>query len=147
MPTATPTNFDRDHYYPIDRVRAAYESLVKIAAVLRDTATSEIWTAAPEDNQVASGMTAYSLAGWRMHFRNERVIVAAFDTAQDANVNYRDDVKVAVDGYLVTIANLATSFNQLMDLHKNGSGDVILRKITTPQRNALASAIEAELQA
>jgi len=126
-------------------IAAAHSDLSGIAAILRDSAGAEVWTELPSDPSKFILAARYSLEGWRVHFGGQRTAMMALDSANGSDVqSYDPQVYTAMGLFIASIAALGPAFNAAISAHKTG-GEVISQKLTQPERDALATAIEAQL--
>lgn len=133
----------------LPRLSAAHPDLARIAAALRNGAGVDVWTETPSDaSKLAAGKTSYSLEGWRVHYASERTTLAAFNTAHgSALLGYDSQAKTALDGYLSSIPNIGSAFGAIMAKYKDAQGRLLQTTVAQADRDTLAAAIEAELQA
>lgn len=136
----------RQQVLPI--LRNAHRDLSNIVMWLRDTGV-DIWTESPSDStKLTANRQHYSLEGWRVHFRTHRQVLAAFNTANGAALQTLDaNAKTATDGFLSSTATMAGAFNACVNKYKDGSGNLVQVRVSQADRDALATAIEAELEA
>lgn len=136
-----------DYRFVLARLAVAHRDLSGIAAILRNQA-HEVWTERPSDaSKVAQDTQAYSLEGWRSHFRGEFQRLNQINTLFGVQIgSYDPQAKTALDGYLLSIPTIGAAFRAATAAYEDGSGDLIQTKLAQADRNTLAAAIEAELQ-
>ena len=123
----------------------AHGDLTRIAALLRNT-SADIWPQSPQGVVTPSGGIG-SVEGWRAHFTSERQRMVDFlATNRTKATNESAVVVTAMDGYIASIATMGSAFNAARATYLDGNGDVVLVKLSQATRNALATAIEAELE-
>jgi len=125
----------------------AHGDLTRIAAALRNSSGVEVWTETPTDSsKVGTGMTAYSLEGWRMFFAAKYTMLNSFISSYGTLLqNYDSQAKTACDGYLASLPAIASTMNTIIANYID-AGNLMQTKISQDDRNTLASAIEGQLQ-
>ena len=128
------------------RLQVAHEDWAAHAAFLRDV-TKDVWTTAPDDPQALTpGVEIRSLEGWRVHYRDEFQRLTAFSTANGTALgNFDAQGKAALDGYLASLPAINTAFQAALAKHTH-QGALKVQRVAQADRDAIATAIEAELQ-
>lgn len=133
-----PLAFETGAQYIIDRLKVAHEDLTRIVGILRDP--GQAVKTIGQDN-------AFSLKGWRDGFLKEFQLVQQFNAARRAQVNAELPASVgqALDAYLDAMPRIGQALQAAVAKHQNAQGELILRDLPQADRDALATAIEAEL--
>jgi len=127
------------------RLSVAHKDLTVIAGHLRDIGV-DVWTESPSDGEKSAGRPHYSLEGWRVHFREERKRFNQFAAAHGAKLAGRDaELGTALDGYVASLSVIVSAMASVMRNYQDGSGNTVQVKVSRTDRDALATAIEAEL--
>ena len=129
------------------RLAFAHRDLTAVVSALRDTG-AQVWTETPSDSAVVTP-PVFSLAGWRVHFGQERARLNGFNSRRGtALANYDPPLAEALVGYLTSTVTLGAAFDTALNAptYRDASGNLIQRQVTQAHRNALADAIEAELE-
>lgn len=135
------------HQFVLPRLAVAHPDLTRISTALRNAGV-DVWTESPTDDSLLT-LPHYSAAGWRIHYRKEFQRLNAWSTDNGAALQAADaPAYSALQGYLTSMPAIGSAFNTLFNLsaYRDGSGNLIQTRITQPHRNALAAAIEAELE-
>lgn len=127
----------------IPRIELAHDSLTNIVTALRATGQALVWTIEPP----AGAGPRFSAQGWVDHFTTERArLMALRDVVGPIMQRVYPEVYDDAADYVTTVPTIVAAINTVLDLHRDGA---TLRNetLTNGQRNALANAIEAELEA
>jgi len=129
------------------RLGVVHPDLTRMAVNLRNNAGVDVWTESPSDTaKLSVGKVHFSLEGWRSHYKVEFSRLSAWDTQNGARLqSYDSQAKSALDGYLISMPVIAAAFNSVIANYLN-AGRVIQALVSQPDRDALAAAIEAQLQ-
>lgn len=123
---------------------STHPDLSNIVSILRNTAV-EVWTETPSDQDKITGQ-AYSLEGWRVHFKNRYAAINGFNTSYGTVLqSYDSQAKNAIDGLLMSLPTIVVAFSAIVENYTTG-GALLQQTLTQADREILAAAIEAELQ-
>lgn len=117
------------------------------AGALRNETAIEVWTESPTDKQrLAPGKEPVSLEGWRTRARDDLAALGAEGAEALSLVSGTMDLTDALAGIMTSGPNVLAALQSSYDANLDRDGNLVQKPLTTAERTALATVLEAELE-